>query len=74
MIDTLHAFVEKAQNRTILEELNLLPGGYGVVTLHRPGNVDDPEHLTRLVDVLVDVSKVLPLVFAVHPRRLANSA
>jgi len=68
MIDTLHAFVEKAQNRTILEELNLLPGGYGVVTLHRPGNVDNPEHLAKLVDVIADVSKVLPLVFAVHPR------
>lgn len=68
MIDTLLGFLEKAQNRTILEELNLLPGGYGVVTLHRPANVDDPELLARLIDVLVDVSRELPLVFAVHPR------
>jgi UDP-N-acetylglucosamine 2-epimerase (non-hydrolysing) len=68
MIDTLLENVEKAQNRSILEELNLLPGGYGVVTLHRPANVDDPHQLRRLVRVLVEVSRQIPLVFAVHPR------
>ncbi|MBY0589591.1 UDP-N-acetylglucosamine 2-epimerase (non-hydrolyzing) [bacterium] len=68
MIDTLLENVEKAQNRSILEELNLLPGGYGVVTLHRPANVDDPNQLRRLVRVLVEVSRQIPLVFAVHPR------
>jgi UDP-N-acetylglucosamine 2-epimerase (non-hydrolysing) len=68
MIDTLLGYVEKAQNRAILEELNLLPGGYGVVTLHRPANVDDPNQLRQLMQLLLDVSKQLPLVFAVHPR------
>jgi UDP-N-acetylglucosamine 2-epimerase (non-hydrolysing) len=68
MIDTLLAYVEKAQNRAILEDLNLLPGGYGVVTLHRPANVDDANQLRQLMNVLVDVSRQLPLVFAVHPR------
>jgi UDP-N-acetylglucosamine 2-epimerase (non-hydrolysing) len=68
MIDTLFSFVEKAQNRAILEELSLLPGGYGVVTLHRPSNVDDPKQLRELIAVMIEVSKQLPLVFAVHPR------
>jgi UDP-N-acetylglucosamine 2-epimerase (non-hydrolysing) len=41
---------------------------YGVVTLHRPSNVDSRAALSLLVDALVDVAKRLPLVFAVHPR------
>jgi UDP-N-acetylglucosamine 2-epimerase (non-hydrolysing) len=48
--------------------LGVPPGGYGVVTLHRPSNVDDPAQLARLVDALVGAQAVLPLVFPVHPR------
>jgi len=42
--------------------------GYGVVTLHRPSNVDDPEVLRCLLTVLQEISGSLPLVFPVHPR------
>jgi len=45
-----------------------LPERYGVVTLHRPSNVDMVEALTRLVVALVAVQVTLPLVFPVHPR------
>jgi UDP-N-acetylglucosamine 2-epimerase (non-hydrolysing) len=45
-----------------------LPTGYGVVTLHRPSNVDDPAMLTKLVAALLAVQSKLPLVFPVHPR------
>jgi UDP-N-acetylglucosamine 2-epimerase (non-hydrolysing) len=45
-----------------------LGGRYGVVTLHRPSNVDDPAQLARLADALVAVQAELPLVFPVHPR------
>lgn len=48
------------------------PSGYGVVTLHRPSNVDNADSLTRLMDVLLEVSAQLPLVFAMHPRTRAN--
>jgi len=44
-------------------------GGYGVVTLHRPANVDDPDTLARILDVLVGMK--IPLVFPVHPRTRA---
>jgi UDP-N-acetylglucosamine 2-epimerase (non-hydrolysing) len=57
-------------------ELGLERGGYGVVTLHRPSNVDDPGQLARLVAALVEAQARLPLVFPVHPRtaqRLAAS-
>jgi UDP-N-acetylglucosamine 2-epimerase (non-hydrolysing) len=47
-------------------------GGYAVVTLHRPGNVDDPVELSRLVAALIKVQQRLPLVFPVHPRTRAR--
>ena len=46
--------------------------GFGVVTLHRPSNVDREETLGPLLAVLRDVSERLPLVFALHPRTRAN--
>ncbi len=49
-------------------ELGLEPGGYGVVTLHRPSNVDDPVKLAYLVVALEAAQQHLPLVFPVHPR------
>jgi UDP-N-acetylglucosamine 2-epimerase (non-hydrolysing) len=52
--------------------LGLSRGGYGVVTLHRPSNVDAPDQLARLVDALVAVQGRLPLVFPVHPRTRAR--
>jgi UDP-N-acetylglucosamine 2-epimerase (non-hydrolysing) len=48
------------------------PGAFGVVTLHRPANVDNRASLTQIVDVLREVSQRLPLVFAVHPRTRAR--
>ncbi len=47
---------------------------YGVVTLHRPSNVDSAKSLENVARVLRDVSKDLPLVFPVHPRTRSNIA
>lgn len=46
--------------------------GYGLVTLHRPSNVDHPETLRALLGVLGEVATSLPLVFALHPRTRSN--
>lgn len=46
--------------------------GYGVVTLHRPSNVDAPDILASLLGVLREISARLPLVFALHPRTRGN--
>lgn len=48
------------------------PAGYGVVTLHRPSNVDDADTLRALLGVLGEVATDLPLVFALHPRTRSN--
>jgi len=47
-------------------------GGFGVVTLHRPSNVDDPGTLRSLFVVLREVAQELPLIFALHPRTRAH--
>ncbi len=48
--------------------------GFGVVTLHRPSNVDDPDALAECVHILRSLSEVLPLVCALHPRTQSNIA
>jgi UDP-N-acetylglucosamine 2-epimerase (non-hydrolysing) len=48
--------------------------GYGVVTLHRPSNVDHARDLAPLLATLREASQRLPLVFALHPRTRANIA
>lgn len=63
--DTLRAF---GADPALLTD----PKGYGVVTLHRPSNVDNAETLKMLLGVLREVSSRLPLVFALHPRTRAN--
>ena len=47
---------------------------YGVVTLHRPSNVDQSEELRALLGVLSEVAANLPLIFALHPRTRNNIA
>jgi UDP-N-acetylglucosamine 2-epimerase (non-hydrolysing) len=42
--------------------------GYGVLTLHRPSNVDDPETLERLLMTIAEISRTLPIAFPIHPR------
>ena len=57
-----------AERSTILDRLKLRPGGYGLVTLHRPSNVDDPATLRPIIDALATLSDECPLVFPAHPR------
>ena len=74
MVDTLVANLERARARPVLADLGLVPGGYGVVTLHRPANVDDREAFAGLLSALEAVAAECPLVFPVHPRTRARLA
>jgi UDP-N-acetylglucosamine 2-epimerase (non-hydrolysing) len=71
MIDTLLRNREKAEASAVLADLGLAAGGYAVVTLHRPANVDDPAQLGRIMTVLAEIGREMPLVFPVHPRTRA---
>jgi len=48
------------------------PAGFGVVTLHRPSNVDEPAALREALSLLRDVAERLPLIWPVHPRARGN--
>ena len=68
MIDTLLANLDAARAL----ELEFEPGGYVLVTLHRPSLVDDPAALAETMAALDDIAAALPVVFPVHPRTRKN--
>ncbi len=68
MIDSLLFYLEKAEASSVMDDLNLEEGGYALVTLHRPSNVDVPEVFKGIMDALEEISKSLKVVFPVHPR------
>jgi UDP-N-acetylglucosamine 2-epimerase (non-hydrolysing) len=72
MIDTLIRLMPRAEERwpSLRERLELESGDrrYALVTLHRPSNVDQPESLQSLVEVLGRIGREIPVLFAVHPR------
>ncbi len=68
MVDTLLANLDRALESDVLTRLGLEPGGYGLVTLHRPANVDDPQVLRVVLSALEQVAQMCPLVLPAHPR------
>jgi len=79
MIDTLlerrsHAIPPAETLKSAMDPNEFLeaPHGFGVLTLHRPSNVDDPQTLRRLLAVLRGISERVPLVFPVHPRTMSR--
>jgi UDP-N-acetylglucosamine 2-epimerase (non-hydrolysing) len=72
MIDTLLKYLDIAKKLRMIERLGLAEEGrvkkYGVVTLHRPSNVDNPFVLKGLLSVLNEIALKIPIIFPVHPR------
>jgi len=68
MMDSYELLKGKIDAENSPEKYGLKEQNYGVVTLHRPSNVDDYEPLKQLVDQLTKVAQKIPLIFAVHPR------
>lgn len=72
MIDSLEMLRPVIEKESTIEKYGLNGRAYGLVTLHRPFNVDDPDKLKMLCGALVSVSKKLPLIFPLHPRTSKN--
>jgi UDP-N-acetylglucosamine 2-epimerase (non-hydrolysing) len=72
MIDSLAEHLEQARAGRPWERFETEPGGYGLVTLHRPSLVDDPSRLAEVTEGLAALAGDVPLVFPVHPRTLAR--
>jgi len=68
MIDCLEMLKGVIEDQAVPEELGLKKGNYGLVTLHRPSNVDSLETLGTLCRLLSNISRKIQLVFPVHPR------
>ncbi len=68
MVDSLLKYAPIAQGEDILKDLNLDAQGFGLVTLHRPANVDEVEALNEILSALMEIGRQLPLIFPVHPR------
>lgn len=72
MIDSLRKVEPLASSSDVVSRLGLDSGPYGVLTLHRPENVDDEAVLKDIWQTLREVADRLPLVFPIHPRTKAR--
>ena len=72
MIDSLHQSLSSARRSDILRRLGISGQRFGLVTLHRPSNVDQPELLDEILGALAEISETVPLFFPVHPRTRAS--
>lgn len=68
MIDTLFNMRKRSGESSILDDLGVTEKDYGLVTLHRPSNVDQQETLSSFIEILERSAKDLPMVWPVHPR------
>jgi UDP-N-acetylglucosamine 2-epimerase (non-hydrolysing) len=68
MIDSYELMRPQIEKEDAPASYGLELGNYGVVTLHRPSNVDDRDTLSLLVNQLMAAAAKVPLLFAVHPR------
>jgi len=68
MIDTLLKHRNSFIKPTIWDEINLIRGGFIILTLHRPNNVDEKNNLKEIIEQIIEHSRDLPLIFPMHPR------
>ncbi|WP_035217020.1 UDP-N-acetyl glucosamine 2-epimerase [Desulfobulbus elongatus] len=68
MIDSLEMMRPKIEKIRMAKQYGLEQGTYGLVTLHRPANVDEPAQLRAICTALEKITQTFPLVFPVHPR------
>ncbi|MBB5346968.1 UDP-N-acetylglucosamine 2-epimerase (non-hydrolyzing) [Desulfoprunum benzoelyticum] len=68
MIDTLLKHRAMAATLDLGRQLGLAPQGYATLTMHRPGNVDDKNVLTGILEALAEIAREIPIVFPIHPR------
>jgi UDP-N-acetylglucosamine 2-epimerase (non-hydrolysing) len=68
MVDTLLRFREKAAESDVLDRLGVGEGGYAVLTLHRPRNVDTREAFSGMLGAFERIAKRIPIVYPMHPR------
>jgi UDP-N-acetylglucosamine 2-epimerase (non-hydrolysing) len=72
MIDSLVRALKIARPASLRSELGLRAKPYGVLTLHRPSNVDNGDELKRTLEAIAEIAERIPVVFPAHPRTARN--
>lgn len=72
MIDSLKRNLKIIKSRKIWKKYNLVPRKYGILTLHRPANVDSAEKLSNILQAVSVGVGSLPLIFPAHLRTKKN--
>lgn len=72
MIDSLEMMRSQIEKENACAHYGVVAGEYGLLTLHRPANVDDPNFLKEICQVLKRITKRITLIFPVHPRTRKN--
>ncbi|MBZ6378388.1 UDP-N-acetylglucosamine 2-epimerase (non-hydrolyzing) [Pacificimonas flava] len=73
MMDSFEIIRPKLDAENSPAKLGVTPGEYGIVTLHRPSNVDTKASLTRVTEALEAAAERLTLIFPMHPRTKARA-
>lgn len=68
MIDSLQQSRLVWESSKVRDDMGLRHRDYGVVTLHRPSNVDNRDTLQAVMNALSVIAKDIPIIFPVHPR------
>ncbi|WP_188659925.1 non-hydrolyzing UDP-N-acetylglucosamine 2-epimerase [Arenimonas soli] len=68
MIDALLRTVDRDHGRSLCSGLGVAPGQFAMATFHRPSNVDAEPDLLRLLSMLSDATRRLPVLLPLHPR------
>jgi UDP-N-acetylglucosamine 2-epimerase (non-hydrolysing) len=68
MVDTLLKHLPSARKLEMCRRYGLEPGEYGILTLHRPGNVDDPRTVAEILSGVDELSRDIPILFPCHLR------
>jgi UDP-N-acetylglucosamine 2-epimerase (non-hydrolysing) len=72
MIDSLEMLRDTIEKQDVGKDMGLEKNNYVMVTLHRPSNVDHPQILEKLCQLLRQISQKIPVIFPVHPRTRKN--
>lgn len=72
MIDSLENHIDAALQRKPWEDYGFHPGHYGIITLHRPSNVDNVPKIQEWVEAFNEIGNDMPFIFPIHPRTLHN--
>lgn len=72
MIDSFEMLRKTIESQEVYKEFNLEPNKYGLITLHRPSNVDNVQILESICNTLNRISEKVQLIFPIHPRTRKN--